>query len=120
MASKYHNLFCTIDGIKFHSQAEAAEYSRLKLELKAGEIKDLKLQPKFQITINDIKICKVILDFIYFDKRVNKMRYIDVKGVETAISRLKKKLVEAQHGIEVELVKKKSNGKRKKRKGKRK
>jgi len=45
--SKYRNIKTKVNGITFDSQAEARRYQELKLLEKAGEIKNLKLQPKF-------------------------------------------------------------------------
>lgn len=45
--SKYHNEYCEIDNIRFHSRKESYRYSHLKLLEKAGEIQELELQPKF-------------------------------------------------------------------------
>lgn len=44
---KYGNKITEIDGIKFHSRAEAVRYTELKLLVRIGDIKDLVLQPKF-------------------------------------------------------------------------
>lgn len=43
-------------------------------------------------------------DFQYIDTD-GKTHVIDVKGVLTPVFRLKKKLIEAQHNIEIEIVK---------------
>ena len=48
-ASKYKNVWTTVDGIKFQSKAEARRYSQLKLLEKAGEVFDLALQPAYQL-----------------------------------------------------------------------
>ena len=45
--NKYGNKKNIVDGIKFDSQKEANRYLILKDMLICGEIKDLKLQPKF-------------------------------------------------------------------------
>lgn len=47
--NKYKNIYCTVDNIWFPSIGEANRYRDLKLLERAGEIKDLKRQPKFQI-----------------------------------------------------------------------
>ncbi len=101
-----------IDGIKFDSKKESETYSDYKLELAQGLIEHLTMHPKFPIYINSILVCNVELDFTFFDKRVNKIRYIDVKAWDkkkekylvTSESRLKKKMVEAQYKIQVEYV----------------
>ena len=45
--NKYHNKKTVVDNIKFDSKLEANRYSELKLLEKAGQIFDLKLQPRF-------------------------------------------------------------------------
>ena len=98
--AKYNNTKTTIDGIKFDSKKESARYSELRLLLKSGLIRELELQPRFEIqpgyVKNGKKIRKIeyVADFKYFD--VEKMAYIveDVKGMKTEIYKLKKKLVE--------------------------
>lgn len=102
--SKYGAIVTYIDGIRFASKAEADRYQQLKILLDNGYIQNLKLHPSYLITIATHKICHVILDFAYVEN--NKWIYEDVKGCDTAISRLKRKLVEAQHGIKVTLIKK--------------
>lgn len=47
--NKYHNCKVIIDGIKFDSKAEARRYAELKLMEDTGHIKELKLQPKFEL-----------------------------------------------------------------------
>lgn len=102
--NKYGAKRCEIDGYKFASIKEATEYRNLKLELAAGSISDLEIHPTYPIIINEIEVCKVVLDFAYFDKRVGKKRYIDTKGFEIELSKLKKKLLEAQNNILVEWI----------------
>ena len=46
---KYGNVKTVVDGIKFDSKKEAARYKELQLLERAGEIKDLELQPKFYL-----------------------------------------------------------------------
>ena len=88
-----------MDGIWFASKAEAARYSELKFMEQAGEIKNLILQPSYAIVIAGKKICTYRADFQYEDMRGKIIE--DVKGVLTPIYRLKKKLVEAVHGVTI-------------------
>lgn len=102
--SKYHNVKTIIEGIKFDSKKEAARYKELCLLFRAGEIKDLECQPKYPIKINGQKICSYIADFRYRNKGKGEWIIEDVKGFKTAIYRLKKKLVFALYGVEVNEV----------------
>ena len=47
--SKYNNIKTVVDGHKFDSLKESRRYSELKMMEKAGLIKNLALQPKFEI-----------------------------------------------------------------------
>lgn len=49
MTSKYFNKKTEIDGIIFDSQKEARRYCELRALLKAGKIKNLEIQPKFEL-----------------------------------------------------------------------
>ena len=113
--SKYRNIKTEVDGITFDSRREARDYMRLKHLQEHGFITNLELQPKFPIVINNIKICVVILDFAFtalkpFELKAKKTSYpcitgqkayLDSKGKDTSLSRLKRKLVKACHGVEV-------------------
>lgn len=103
MRNKYHAKKSRIDGYSFDSQAEARRYGELRLMEKAGEISGLEVHPVYPIEIQGRPVCKVILDFSYKTKDGDDV-HEDVKGVDTALSRLKRKMVEAQYSINVEVV----------------
>ena len=92
-----------VDGILFDSLLEANRYGELKILERAGEVSDIKVHPVFPVEINGIHVCKVILDFAYTDRHGCTV-YEDTKGNQTALSALKKKMVEAMYGIDVEIV----------------
>lgn len=102
--SKYGARKCKIDGYTFDSAKESREYMNLKIRQMAHEIRDLEIHPTYPIIINDKLVCNVELDFRYYDNREKKLRHIDVKGFPTDLSKLKKKLLEAVTGIEVEWI----------------
>lgn len=108
---KYGNKKTVVNGIKFDSKWEAERYLYIKsLEL-AGRVKDLELQVRFNLIVNDQKICAYIADFRY--KREDKDGewheiVEDAKGVETPEFKLKKKLMKACLGIDIFLSKKSS------------
>ena len=93
--SKYHARQVKDDGHVFDSRAEHRRYGELKLMQKARLIEDLEVHPRFAAIVNNQKICVVELDFRYFDKTKNKTIYEDVKGLDTPISKLKRKLLKA-------------------------
>jgi hypothetical protein len=102
--SKYRAIPVEIDGIRFASQAEGRRYCQLKLLERAGEISRLELQPRYDITINGVKVCTYVGDFRYMTK--DRVVTEDVKGVRTPIFRLKKKLVESLYpGVKIVEVK---------------
>lgn len=100
--SKYKNIPQRVDGHFFHSKKEARRYTELKLMQEAGVISNLELQPKFRIEINGILICNYFADFRYYDNERNAEIVEDVKGIRTAIYRLKKRLMKAVHDIQIE------------------
>lgn len=101
---KYNAKKVGVDGYTFDSLAEARRYRELVLFVKKGSICDLKIHPRFAIVHAGIKICTVILDFSFWDKTRGVTVYQDVKGMDTPISRLKRKLVKAFYGIDVEII----------------
>lgn len=98
---KYRNQPVIVDGIKFDSKAEANRYAVLKLRERAGEISRLELQPEYKINVNGAFICKYRADFRYFEHNASKQIVEDVKGVKTAVYKLKKKLVEAIYHVQI-------------------
>lgn len=104
--SKYGNVKVTVDGIRFDSKREAAYYGELKIREKAGEVAGVVLQPPFKLLGPKGELMATYkADFAFWDNREDRFRVIDVKGVETKEFRLKKKMMRALLGIEVEIVK---------------
>ena len=109
-SSKFGAKKTVVDGITFDSKWESERYGQLKAMERGGIVTDLKLQVKYDIVINDIKICKYIADFVYKEESSDgKIREIveDAKGFETPEFKLKKKLMKAVHNIDIYLSKKK-------------
>jgi hypothetical protein len=97
MRNKYNARKTTRDGIKFDSQKEADRYQELKLAEYAGQIKDLKLQPEYQLlpafTDNQGRRHRAIVyraDFEYVED--GQVVTEDVKGMMTKDFKLKSKL----------------------------
>jgi len=94
----------------FASKREAEYYDGLKLLERAGRVRDIEIQPSYPIAINGKHICKVILDFRYWEILGAKKDHVrraldDVKGKDTPLSRIKRKLVEAAYpGTKVKVV----------------
>ncbi len=99
--SKYNAKRTEVDGIKFHSKKEAKRYQRLKHELELGLISKLELQKPYKCVVMGTKICTYFADFYYWDTTKAKWITEDVKGMSTAMYRIKKKLVEALFEIQI-------------------
>ena len=97
--SKYGNVRVTVDGHKFDSKREARRYGELKLLQRAGKISDLLLQVRFPLVVNGHVICAYIADFDYREGSYRVTE--DVKGVRTAVYRIKAKLMKALHGVTI-------------------
>ena len=84
----------TTDGITFDSMAEMRRYLELKMLEKSGIIEGLELQPKFLLIPKTEKGGRAVYyraDFKY--TKDGKTVYEDVKGVQTEVYKLKKKLL---------------------------
>lgn len=97
--SKYRSQWTEVDGINFQSKKEAEYYIQLKLLQAAGEVAYFLRQVPFHLPGN----IKYFCDFMVV-MRTGQIRYIDVKGVETNVFKMKKKMVEYHYPIKIELV----------------
>jgi hypothetical protein len=99
--SKYGAIPVEIDGIRFDSKAEGRRYTELRLAEAAEIIRDLKLQPKFPFLIGDDLMFTYVGDFLYDDVQTEIKVVEDVKGVQTPVYKLKKKIIEKYYGIKI-------------------
>lgn len=100
--SKYHARKVVIDGITFDSRKEAQKYSELKIEKRAGIIRDFELQPEFVLQESYIRDGKKVRPIIYrADFKViypdGREVIIDTKGYQTKEYKLKKKILLARY-----------------------
>lgn len=103
--NKYGAIPTVLDGIRFASRREADRYVHLRLLERAGHITQLQLQPVFELHApGGVRVAKYVADFAYRDLRTLRLVIEDVKGVQTAIFRLKAKWMKAEHGIDVRCV----------------
>lgn len=98
--NKYSARRCYQDGCRFDSEAERARYMELKLMERAGAISMLVVHPRYPIEVNGARVCVYEPDFVYRDQ-YGQTVVEDVKGVRTALYKLKKKLFEAVHGLAI-------------------
>ena len=97
--SKYHNKKTMYNGIVYDSKREAARWRELVLMERAGEIDDLQRQVKFVLQEGfnlpngeRVRPITYIADFLYVDRRTNKLIAEDAKGIATQVYKIKKKL----------------------------
>ena len=116
--SKFNAQRVTVDNIRFDSKKEAKRYGELKLLEKAGQIHDLRVQPRFSLDVGTTyaaKIGEYRGDFQYCECEsacnggrctFSLLRVEDVKSppTRTALYRWKVKHLKAQYGIEVKEV----------------
>lgn len=102
--SKYGAKKVKLDGYTFDSQAEASRYGELLFLQRAGKISDLIVHPKYEIRFQKEKVCDVVLDFRYWEEGEKRYIFEDVKGLDTPMSKLKRKLLKAFYGLNVELI----------------
>lgn len=107
---KYSAVATEVNGHRFDSKREAEHYQELMLRQRAGEIKEIKLQPEYELQPafkkngKHHRAIKYRADFeiLHSDGRVE---VIDVKGFETKEFKLKKKLFEARYpDLEITIV----------------
>jgi hypothetical protein len=102
---KYGNRKVVLDGESFDSKAEANRYQQLQVLQRAGQISDLTRQVSFVLapkTVIQGKAKRSLIyraDFAYIE---NGQRIVeDVKGMLTAIYKVKRHLMKTVHGIEI-------------------
>lgn len=100
--AKYNNKKVTIDGIKFDSKEEALYYLYLKEEKQRGNVLDFTLQPKITLIPGYKKYGKNVRAMTYkpdfwIKYADGREEYIDVKGMATQASEMRRKLFDYFH-----------------------
>ena len=103
--TKYRSRKTVINGITFASKLEAERYQQLRMLQRSGDIRDLVLQPEFQIfrgyvdpeTGAKVKSRYYVADFQYTDVEGHKVIVEDTKGIETDVFRLKWDYVRSEY-----------------------
>ena len=104
---KYGNRKTTVGGQAFDSALEARRFQELRLLERAGVIKDLQTQVKFELqpafTKNGKKYRPIyyVADFVYFDCEKGKCIVEDTKGYRTEVYKLKQKLFEYKYELTI-------------------
>lgn len=120
---KYHNKkITTLDNEVFDSKGEYVAWKQLQYQERAGLIKDLHRQVKFELIpaqyekpenaiIKNAKnkkpkllerSCSYIADFVYTDISTNKLVVCDFKGIKTPEYIIKRKLMLYIYGVKIE------------------
>lgn len=107
--NKFRNKIVEIDGIKFRSKLEGNRYLQLKLMKASGFVQDFKMQVEFRLEHNGILITRYRADFVVTYADGTEV-VEDTKGVETEAFVIKKNLMLALLGIEIQLIKSNING----------
>lgn len=97
-----------VDDVKFDSTKEANRYAQLKLLVRAGKIKDLRLQVRYDLIPkqkfrdgSSMVGTYYLADFVYFDCDKGCEVVEDVKGKKTDVYQIKRKLMKLILDIEV-------------------
>ena len=105
--SKYNNSKTVVDGIKFDSIKEAKRYKELKLMEDNGYIKNLELQPRFELTPTQkwngktLRKMSYVADFMYEDL-TGDVIVEDTKGFRTDTYICKMKMFLYRYGKQLE------------------
>lgn len=115
--SKYNAKKVEVDGIKFDSKVEAEYYLHLKEMAEGGEIQGFERQVK--MTLQDsfylegvkgkIRAITYVVDFKITEKD-GSITYIDVKGIETDVFKMKRKMFMNRYRTPLVTVKKRKGG----------
>lgn len=98
--SKYGAIATTVDGIRFDSKKEARYYEQLKLRKAAGEVSYWLRQVPLHMPGGT----RYVVDFLVFFADGRAPEYVDVKGRETAMFRVKRREIEHLFPIKVTLA----------------
>jgi len=96
--SKFHNILTECDGIRFQSKKEAKYYRELCCRVHAGEVLYFLRQVPFHL-----KGGKHLVDFmeVWTDGSVH---FVEVKGKDLPMGKLKRKMVEAEFPVKITVV----------------
>lgn len=104
----------TLDGATFDSKSEMRRYAELQLEEKAGLIRNLKRQVRYELHVNGEPIrirskgfpngraCHYTADFVYF--RDNEIVVEEHKGHDDPAARLRRAVVEAIYKFRITIT----------------
>lgn len=88
------------DSIRFPSKLEAACYRKILLMQKAGEVVFFLRQVPFHLPGGT----KHLVDFVTFNTD-GSVHFLEAKGYDTPIGKMKRKIIEATYPIKIEILK---------------
>ena len=91
---KYRNQPTVIDGVRFASKKEGERYRILSLLESQGRIDNLRLQPRFALMVNGVKIGHYVADFQYDLSGKTVIEDVKSPATRTAVYKIKKKILE--------------------------
>jgi len=109
MTNKYNARKTKYDGHTFDSMAERNRYVELRLLEREGLIKDLRVHPRYEvfpahtIEVRRNRAIHYEPDFTYSCE--GKLVVEDIKGVETQVFKIKRKLFEAKFDTPITIIK---------------
>lgn len=103
--NKFHAKTTEADGIKFGSKKEAQQFRELQARQHAGEIKFFLMQVPFLLpgVADNGKRTRHYLDFMAI-RNDGEIEYIEVKGRDLALGKLKRRQTEELYGIHINVV----------------
>lgn len=102
---KYNAQGRRVDGHFFHSDAEATRYCQLRRMEETGKIRQLELQPRYELRVEGKLITTYIADFRY--QILNEAGWVqaiiieDVKGIVLDVYKIKRDFCQALYRIKV-------------------
>lgn len=100
--NKFHNKKTIVDGITFDSKLEANFYAGYLLPLSKKENFTIQFQKVIPIEINNHEICRYVADFFIPETQT----IYETKGIYTASSKIKLRLVQALYEYKIIVVRK--------------
>jgi len=103
--NKFHAKITEAAGIKFGSKKEAAQFRELQARQHAGEIRFFLLQVPFLLpgVAENGKRTRHYLDFMAI-RTDGQIEYIEVKGRDLPMGKLKRRMVEELYNIKIQVV----------------
>jgi hypothetical protein len=98
--SKMGNIITIVDGIRYHSKAEGRYAANLNNLVKAGAIKFYLRQIGFDLPGHS----RHFVDFLIFYPD-GTWKFVEAKGRDLPLGKLKRRQVEELYGIKVEVIK---------------